>query len=415
MKKYLLITLIIISTSVYGDTIYDNQNNCLAKANYNNIKTILIPLNIGCALYDQYHIPINKDNNNIIKISYRFSKTYNDKTIAANLFQYNLLSLQGSEIKENEITPYGLIADYFGASPNCNTSCWLHPTIQNQIITLEYTFEKNNWFFQIDVPFVYGIWEMKTSPTKGFMGDMKLQNASKMELINKENKLFCSVNNAPETNINSIDDWENSYKEGSFSYFVSPEEYSYFFSPWQSSTIKENNTIVQTPTLINTQNDTTTTIEQIEILPAKSMNEAFGNFTFGDLTLKKYNKIPISKNRLTDSSFNTSDIIISIGKDFLFDKTYASLYVKSIIPTGTIIDKDFNSYTFSPVIGNGHHFQLGLGCIFDYTLLHNDTKKYAIHIDAYITHFSPNTQFRTFDLWKNPMSRYIILKKNNVK
>lgn len=97
------------------------------------------------------------------------------------------------------------------------------------------------------------------------------------------------------------------------------------------------------------------------------------------------------------------------GMTFKSDEKHLGVYLKFVLPTGTVADETFIEHTFNNFIGNGNHFELGVGCSAHTNLWASDESVIAIHGNAYITHVFNTCQIRSFDLPGLPLSRYALL------
>ena len=86
------------------------------------------------------------------------------------------------------------------------------------------------------------------------------------------------------------------------------------------------------------------------------------------------------------------------------------MYAQTIVPTGNLPDP---TYIFSPIIGNGKHWEFGLGLTGHLLLWQKGIEqRLLIYAEGNITHLFKNTQKRSFDFCQNGfMSRYMLLKE----
>ncbi len=80
--------------------------------------------------------------------------------------------------------------------------------------------------------------------------------------------------------------------------------------------------------------------------------------------------------------------------------------VRAAIPTGTLPTGEF---LFEPVVGNGHHWELGAGFSGHILFWEDDDTDgtFGFYADANITHLFKNSQCRVFDLCNRTDSRYM--------
>lgn len=82
------------------------------------------------------------------------------------------------------------------------------------------------------------------------------------------------------------------------------------------------------------------------------------------------------------------------------------LNVRVSAPTG---NRPTGEYLFEPIVGNGHHWELGMGFSTYFTLWGNDCgDTLGFYCDGNLTHLFKTCQTRTFDLCGKPNSRYML-------
>jgi len=114
-------------------------------------------------------------------------------------------------------------------------------------------------------------------------------------------------------------------------------------------------------------------------------------------------------NKLTQTKL--SDIIWALGWNFCENCDYhVGLNARGAIPTGTRPDGE---YFFEPVVGNGHHWELGVGFTGHYTFWRDcsEQRSMGVYLDANFTHLFATRQTRSFDLANKPNSRYALAQK----
>jgi len=81
-------------------------------------------------------------------------------------------------------------------------------------------------------------------------------------------------------------------------------------------------------------------------------------------------------------------------------------------PTGTRTDAE---YLFEPIIGNGHHWEIGAGLnsFWTWWKSQDECKAWTFFLDAHASHLLKTSQCRTFDLCCKPLSRYMLAAKFN--
>lgn len=137
-----------------------------------------------------------------------------------------------------------------------------------------------------------------------------------------------------------------------------------------------------------------------------------GNVITGDIIRPlSYNKISWCPLTRTD----LAEIIVRLGRNLICnDRTFLSIFVRASFQTG---NKPRPEYLFSPIVGNGHFFELGLGTQGQWrmTRLDNPTNVTLLW-DGSFEHLFQTKQLRTFDLCQQgKLSRYLLLKKIDKK
>ena len=119
----------------------------------------------------------------------------------------------------------------------------------------------------------------------------------------------------------------------------------------------------------------------------------------------------LEKARMSSTTKNKTglaEITAAFGWNFLLNENYAlGLNVRAAAPTGT---RPHGDWLFEPIVGNGHHWELGGGLNSRICLWRNETEQedITLYIDAYATHLFKTRQCRTFDLCNKPLSRYML-------
>jgi hypothetical protein len=113
------------------------------------------------------------------------------------------------------------------------------------------------------------------------------------------------------------------------------------------------------------------------------------------------------------STHSIADLRVFLGWHILRDERYyVGINIIGAVPTGSHIH---SAYFFEPVVGNGHHWELGVGldgrvlaweCEGSHTL--------SLYGTVHATHMFRNHQQRSFDFCRNGFaSRYLLLKEFN--
>jgi len=131
-----------------------------------------------------------------------------------------------------------------------------------------------------------------------------------------------------------------------------------------------------------------------------------GQSTFGDM------QDPLRFGKIDGKRTKTAvaDVRLFVGCDFIREEDY-KIGVSALlsVPTGT---RPRAEYLFEPVIGNNHHWELGLGAHGLWEFWHNDTRDQRLSLFGKVefSHLFESSQRRSFDLKKNGCgSRYMLL------
>ncbi|CAN5170015.1 hypothetical protein BH09DEP1_BH09DEP1_5710 [soil metagenome] len=127
--------------------------------------------------------------------------------------------------------------------------------------------------------------------------------------------------------------------------------------------------------------------------------------------------VPLGKAIISNQHHNLvrlSDLQVAFGWNFIqCDDHHFGLNIRGSAPTG---NRPEGIYLFEPIVGNGHHWELGLGlsCHFD---IFTDTcrdRYVSFYLDGNLTHLFGARQTRTFDLNGKPLSRYMPVQRMGV-
>ncbi|GMU18914.1 MAG: hypothetical protein AMXMBFR12_01060 [Candidatus Babeliales bacterium] len=123
---------------------------------------------------------------------------------------------------------------------------------------------------------------------------------------------------------------------------------------------------------------------------------------------------PLGKAIISREHHNTirlSEIQVAFGWNFIqcYDHHFG-LNIRGSAPTGT---RPEGIYLFEPIVGNGHHWELGLGltCHYDIFTDFCRDRYVAFYFDANLTHLFGTRQTRSFDLIGKPLSRYMLVQE----
>ncbi len=106
-----------------------------------------------------------------------------------------------------------------------------------------------------------------------------------------------------------------------------------------------------------------------------------------------------------------AEITAAIGWNFWTgDGYHVGLNIRGAAPSG---NRPKGTYLFEPIVGNGHHWELGAGLTAHWRWWSNEEqdREFATYVDANITTLFSSRQERTFDLCGKPLSRYMLALK----
>lgn len=128
------------------------------------------------------------------------------------------------------------------------------------------------------------------------------------------------------------------------------------------------------------------------------------NLTFQKLTFSKMN--PCSR-----SITRVSEIQAALGLNpWQAEWYHVGFNLRLAIPTG---NRPQGEFLFEPIVGNGHHWELGVGLSTHIQVWHNEktAEHLNLFLDANFMHLFKTKQKRSFDLKENPNSRYMLAQK----
>jgi hypothetical protein len=126
--------------------------------------------------------------------------------------------------------------------------------------------------------------------------------------------------------------------------------------------------------------------------------------------------LPLSCSRICpcpQTESGLADLHLTIGYNYVQPRYFAGAYGRVIAPTG---NRPTGEMLFEPILGNGHHWELGGGATGQVVLWKQETddKELSFVVDGSITHLFASSQVRVFDLKNKPWSRFILAKQFDV-
>ncbi len=439
IAKYLSLGLLLSTAGILGG------NCCPTTSTVGGscapIRTTWVPITVGQNLYTQYHKLLFPegfeeyeayDDCNAcswatdFSLTYRFIQTRNSAQIAQALWGGNTMLFQGGDVQSRDNN--ALVAEYYGMGPDTNGSISLCPRLRNQVIDFQLAISGAKFWAQVNLPVTYAKWMVNSScqaPTMTGYGTSNLDGdtveltypaAGGMSVAGSNiaaggavlfdggasgtptTSFVAALNNGDFINVNS----ESAYAE-SLSVSINGAAAAAanigmvdmgLYGAFDAGSATEKVGV------------TSATFSTADVAAAPNVASALGGYTFGMVEKRNnnlFNFNPCGK-------WGLADIPVMVGYDFCkSDATHLGAYLKFVIPTGTKIDQCFIQYVLNPVIGNGRHFEFGVGLTGHANLWVCDTSSLGIYADGYIDRMFGTCQTRTFDLVGQPMSRYALV------
>lgn len=127
------------------------------------------------------------------------------------------------------------------------------------------------------------------------------------------------------------------------------------------------------------------------------------------ITYQGLNRARMSSKNLTKTRL--AEITAALGWNFWTGDCYhVGLNIRGAAPTG---NSPRGCWLFEPIVGNGHHWELGAGLTAHWCWWTNqdEDSDFSTYFDANITSLFGTRQERTFDLCGKPLSRYMLALK----
>ena len=106
-----------------------------------------------------------------------------------------------------------------------------------------------------------------------------------------------------------------------------------------------------------------------------------------------------------------AELRTNLGYDyFIHDLHHVGIKMQFAIPLG---NRPHGEFLFEPIVGNGHHYELGIGATAHALVWDNveTDEKVDFFVDVTINHLFKASQRRAFDLKGKPNSRYMLAEK----
>jgi hypothetical protein len=324
-----------------------------------------------------------------------YERSFRDERIAQCLFggtdTLNFVGSQAGLATAPESFSRVLAAEYFGLSQETAQSISFCPEISNIILDFQMYWGLDNWcnglFFNINVPFTRTRWKLNARCNDGLVNGASSCNSCDTgcgnDCFDSCNSCDTSCNNDCSFDCNSCCD--------------------------NLLTCSTPATLIPAGCL----NSTAGGVALVDgVTPASSIQEALsGDFLFGDMqTPWRFGRFNFG----CETEKGVADVDLILGYNFWNCEDYhLGVYFQAVAPTGTEIDACFAREIFTPIIGNGHFWEVGGGLTAHWELWNcNDDHAISVWLQGNVTHLLHDCQVRTFDFAANGcMSRYLLLKE----
>ena len=154
-------------------------------------------------------------------------------------------------------------------------------------------------------------------------------------------------------------------------------------------------------------------------VPSNTLLKSALSFFNGNTTVTVPNIIatPLTKAKIADDKNSTTgfaELRGEFGWNYLNEDYHFGFNVQAAAPTGK---RPHGEYAFETQIGNGKHWELGVGLSAHWTMWRSedDERHLDFVFEGDVTHLFNATQTRTFDLIGKPNSRYMLAERMNLK
>lgn len=134
--------------------------------------------------------------------------------------------------------------------------------------------------------------------------------------------------------------------------------------------------------------------------PALGQSVIFDRLTCGKIS----SCAPHTASHIADVQLNIGTYVVTA------EEYHAGVALRVVVPTGTQVNAE---YLFQPIVGNGHHWELGANANVYVVLWQNEsvTRKLTGHALANVTYMFKTSQTRCFDIFDKPNSRYMLAER----
>ena len=309
-------------------------------------------------------------------ITFEYTRTFRDNRIARTLFGNDLINgvcddasaiqVMGSAVSGRPSNAW--LADYFGLPMDFQSTVSFKPSITNFILDFNWYVGLDNWvqglYFWLYGPFVHSNWNLnarENTTSKGTMGYFQGYFSSTAVPMSQLNTSFLNYANG------------------------------------EVPTINNNDTVYGESYCLDT-----------------GVCTALDNVTWNSLCCSKISN-DCKCGGLSANGF--ADLRFILGYNFLNHEEgdyHLGIGIYLAAPTGTTVgsnDCGEGRYLFQPIVGNGHHWELGAQVTAHHTWWRSEDaeKSFGFYLEANITHLFGTHQKRCFDLCSaGPNSRYML-------
>jgi len=287
----------------------------------------------------------------VFSVAYEYQRSFDSCKIADYLLGTSQLRFEGSQVANRDNDSCLVVADNFGLPTDFKGILNIEPVIDNFIVDTQLyiglDFMVPGMFFKINAPIVHSRW------------DLGLIDCSQ------------NVSNSP-----------TAFPVGYMGIDVNSQNYNEYTSFYQSC---GNEQLIPSLT---------------------TLREGLSGQTFGEMSTPwKFGRFPFCRQEIT----RLADIDFELGYNLVCnDWIRLAAYGLLTAPTG---NKACPKTLFSPVVGNGQHWELGAGILGYINLIDSTCFNAAIYFEGNVSHLFKNYQTRSFDFKNGPLSRYLLLKQ----
>jgi hypothetical protein len=280
-----------------------------------------------------------------------------------------VIRIQGSNFLGDARDPKALLADYFYLPLDFESTVAFEPTIRSVMVDLDYYLDLSDYssglYFRAHAPLVHTTWKLGMCETIIATGTLGYPHG------------YFTAGDLPRSSLLS---GFTAYAHG-----CAPSDVT-------------QNSLAAPFTDSRDRVDFITAGFTYTFTPPTSTS--FAGLGFGKMNSNS------EENCNNDSKTGVAEVRLEVGKRF-FDTEdhHFGIDIQCAIPTGS---RPNSTILFSPQIGNGNHWELGVGLNGHWNFWQSEDESgwAGLYVDANITHVFSAHQVRTFDLKNKPLSRY---------